>query len=132
MRPKFKIALFKGKTLRDGSHPIMVHLHFNSRVKRYSTGLSCRPDQWHVETQRLFSNYPHYDKKNSVLNAIELKIDTILDEYIRFDKPFSLQPFEVIIIDECRPGKLHTMTFGNTDEGIGTNIRVEVKVKRKK
>ena len=47
-----KLILFKGKTHRDGTHPIMLQYYINGRTKRKSIG-HCLPENWDHKNQRL-------------------------------------------------------------------------------
>lgn len=45
-KPKITLTLFKPKTLKDGSHPVMVRVNFLGERKYFSTGNSAKPEEW--------------------------------------------------------------------------------------
>ena len=98
-RPSLKLILFRHKTLSTGLHPVVVQLIHQGRVKRYSSGYSCRftrdakKAEWDAHAQRFTSRFEGYKSKNAVLTKLLSNIGDILDEMQRSDEPFTFEKF---------------------------------------
>lgn len=88
-----KILLYKSKTLKSGSHPIVLRVIHNRLPKYYTLG-SCKTDYWDYERNRPNSKHPHKKKLNHFLNKREIRADEILLDFEFEDKPFSFEDFE--------------------------------------
>ena len=50
---KAKIVLFKSKTLKDGSHPIMLRITHLKKIKYVYLNFAVKPEEWLEETQTI-------------------------------------------------------------------------------
>ena len=91
MKVKIKTILFKGKTLSDGSHPIVIRMNHFKRRKHISTGVSCFEEEWDVEYEVIKS--PRFKKENEKIKEARDKVDGIM-LYIKMNGiPFSFEAF---------------------------------------
>jgi len=70
-----KVVYYKQKTLADGSHPFMVRITKDRKLKYLSTGLSLHPNYWNSDRKEIRRNYPEpgRDKLLKQLAAWEAK-----------------------------------------------------------
>lgn len=61
-----KLYLKSGKTLADGTNPIMLKVSFKGTKER-ATGFSTLPKQWDERTEQLKKGYPNYVAVNAIL-----------------------------------------------------------------
>lgn len=60
---KLKAVLFKSKTYKDGSHPIMIRVTQNRKVIYKSVGYSAQPNAWDEDAQRVYEKKPQVTKR---------------------------------------------------------------------
>ncbi len=53
-----KVVYYKQKTLADGSHPFMVRITKDRKLKYLSTGLSLHPKYWNPDKKEVRRSYP--------------------------------------------------------------------------
>ena len=53
------VILFKGKTLANGEHPIMLRVSKNGKRKHLSLGISCDVKYWDIKKQCPKRNHPN-------------------------------------------------------------------------
>lgn len=87
-----KIILFKHKTLKDGSHPVILQVIHNKQRKIVSLGYSATEKQWNSKNNVPNSKHPHVDKLKALIrkkkNEAEKKIielDTLGEPYLAED-----------------------------------------------
>lgn len=97
-------VLYKGKTLSDGTHPVMLRMYIGKEL-RVSLGYSATPDQWNYKTGRFSKKMPNYEAKNEVLRQKETLADKIMQEMALSGKPFSFETFK-----DAFSGKKKSMT----------------------
>ena len=51
--PTISAILYTSKTLANGEHPIMLRICYNGKRKYKSMGISCRPQEWSDDKQRV-------------------------------------------------------------------------------
>jgi len=61
--PKIKAVLYKSKTYKDGSHPIMIRITQNRKVIYKAVGHSVVPDAWDEENHCVYEKKPQITKK---------------------------------------------------------------------
>lgn len=71
-------VLWTSKTLKDGTHPIMLCIRFNGQ-SLISTTISCKPKDWDSKNQCLKRSFPNASALNAMLadmlnRAIKIKI----------------------------------------------------------
>lgn len=74
-RATVKVVYYTQKTLADGSHPFMVRITKNRKLKYIATGLSLLPKYWNPDKKEVRKSYPEpgRDKLLKQLTAWELK-----------------------------------------------------------
>ncbi len=83
-----KITLYKSKKYSDGTHPVMLQIAHNRRVKRISIGVNSTPKQWNEQKNRVRSTYTNHETVNARISAELAKADKVriklLDSKIDF------------------------------------------------
>ena len=94
---KSELILYKWKTLKDETNPIMLRISKKNERKMLSTGLSCTPKQWNdeyglfVRDKRLVKDY---EALNTVLTNTKTKADKIIKEFDRLEIDWTMKQFE--------------------------------------
>ena len=65
--PTISVVLYTSKTLANGEHPIMLRVCYNGKRKYKSMGISCKPQEWSDDKQRVKG------KRANSLNSIITK-----------------------------------------------------------
>lgn len=73
-----KILLYKQKTYKDGTHPVMLQVMENRKAKRISLGHSCKPTEWDSAKSRFKKSFPNSEIKNAELSAVQQRADLVL------------------------------------------------------
>jgi len=88
-----KTVLYKGKTLKDGTHPVRLRLYFGK--ERYlSLGYSCKVNEWNAKTGRFHKRVPNAEQKNAFLRQQEARAEKIIQDIVLSGKPFSFEKFK--------------------------------------
>ncbi|WP_324675536.1 site-specific integrase [Hymenobacter sp. GOD-10R] len=66
-----KVVYYKQKTLADGSHPFMVRITKNRKLKYLATGLSLHPKYWNAEKKEIRRSYPEKAREKLLLDLKE-------------------------------------------------------------
>lgn len=61
-----KVIYYTHKTLADGSHPFLVRITKDRKVKYISTGLSLAPAYWNEKKNEVRRNYPEPDRSKLI------------------------------------------------------------------
>jgi len=95
--PRYKIILFKSKTLSNGEHPVMLRITYQRIRKYYSLNLHCTPEKWNSELG-LF-------KRNKEGNVKLNRFDGRADKAFRNieDEEFSFASFEELFFKSSKP-----------------------------
>lgn len=88
-----KIILYKQKTLKNGTHPVMLYI-YEEKPYRLSLGYSALPKDFDVKKGRFRKNYPNAKSKNLILSKQELKAKEIIDNFIREGERFCYDTFK--------------------------------------
>ncbi|MBK6700367.1 MAG: site-specific integrase [Saprospiraceae bacterium] len=104
----YKILQYKHKTLKDGTHPIILQIVSNEKPKRYSIVKSCFQDQWNVEKGGYNSKMPNYKVLNMLLTNVRSKVELILSDMAKIDKPFTFEAFDKYYKGINKPIGLYT------------------------
>ncbi len=86
--------LYKHKTLKDKTHPIMLQLVHMEKAKRYTIAKSCKTEQWNNSKGMYNSKMPNYQALNVSINKIRNKTDKILTTIENSGKPFTFDTFD--------------------------------------
>ncbi len=83
LTPESKIILYKGKTLKDGSHPIMLQVKVAARdYRRIGLKMSAFQDDWNTTDSR-FRDTIKYETENRDLFDHETKANEIMHKMIQ-------------------------------------------------
>jgi len=85
---KIRLYLKTGKTLSDGSSPIMLMCSFNGR-KEVSTGYSCIQKYWDERGQCVKKGYPNWLMINSMIKKMKDDAIAIRDDYERLGESYT-------------------------------------------
>ncbi|MCH6565604.1 MAG: phage integrase SAM-like domain-containing protein, partial [Proteobacteria bacterium] len=97
--PRYKIILFKSKTLSNGDHPIMLRVTYQRIRKYYSLKLYSSPEKWN-EGLGLFNR----NKEGKVkLSHFERRADKTLRTMGDNDQEFSFAKFEELFFKSSKP-----------------------------
>lgn len=91
--PSAKIKLFKGKTLSNGCHPIILQVIDGKKVRKLSLGLEAKPEEWVEDLSRYSKRHHGFRKQNQILEHFERKAEKIQQDLILEGKPFSHELF---------------------------------------
>ena len=87
---RIRLYLKEGKTLADGSHPIMLMCSFNGR-KEVSTGYSCIPKYWSKKDECVKKGYPNWVMINHSINQLKNEAIERRNEYERLGEVYTPQ-----------------------------------------
>jgi integrase/recombinase XerD len=99
LRASAKCILFKSKTLKDGTHPVMLRITFKGERKYYTTTFNLTASHY----DGLFSKSRLSKNDSNLLteiNAIEIRAQTTINRLIEDKKTFSFTQFEKLIFVE--------------------------------
>lgn len=89
----FKIVLFKSKTLKDGTHPVLLRVTKNRKHKHISLGYKCTAKQWDAKRNVFKKNMPNHVKKNRMLSKYDSMAHDTLDALNEKGVDFTLNQF---------------------------------------
>ena len=96
---RIRLYLKEGKTLADGSNPIMLMCSFNGR-KEVSTGYSCTPKYWDKKSECVKKGYPNWVMINHSINQLKNEAIERRNEYERLGEIYTpemvLKPKKVL------------------------------------
>lgn len=87
---RIRLYLKEGKTLADGSNPIMLMCSFNGR-KEVSTGYSCTPKYWDKKSECVKKGYPNWVMINHAINQLKNEAIERRNEYERLGEVYTPQ-----------------------------------------
>ena len=87
---RIRLYLKEGKTLADGSHPIMLMCSFNGR-KEVSTGYSCDVRHWDKKSEMVKKGYPNFVMVNAQLKSLKDAAIAKRDSYIASGEVYTPQ-----------------------------------------
>jgi integrase len=90
VKAKFKTD----KTLKDGTHPIVIQVIHNRRRKVFYLGFSATKSQWDEDKNTIKSNHPDSALIKSRIKNATLILKTILVEFENKHQQFSLEDVE--------------------------------------
>lgn len=101
-----KTILYKQKTLKDGTHPVMLYI-YEDKPYRLSLGYSAFPNKFDTTKGRFRKSHPNAKAKNLNIRKHELRASEIIEEFIRQGERFDYQKFKKLFKGE----KDDTRTF---------------------
>ena len=87
---RIRLYLKEGKTLADGSNPIMLMCSFNGR-KEISTGYSCLPKYWDKKSECVKKGYSNWVMINHAINQLKNEAIERRNEYERLGEVYTPQ-----------------------------------------
>ena len=87
---RIRLYLKEGKTLADGSNPIMLMCSFNGR-KEVSTGYSCIPKYWDKKSECVKKGYSNWVMINHAINQLKNEAIERRNEYERLGEVYTPQ-----------------------------------------
>lgn len=87
---RIRLYLKEGKTLADGSNPIMLMCSFNGR-KEISTGYSCVPKYWSKKSECVKKGFPNYVIINHEIQKMKNEAIERRNEYERLGEVYTPQ-----------------------------------------
>lgn len=69
------VVLFKGKTLANGEHPIVLRISKNGKRKHLSLGISSPAEYWDTKLQKPKRNHPNYALIKDIISKKEKEYD---------------------------------------------------------
>lgn len=97
---RIRLYLKVGKTLSDGSHPIMLMCSFNNLRKEVSTGYSCVERYWDKKSEMVKRGYPNFVMINAHLKSMKDEAIAKRDRYIALNEVYT--PQMVLAKEEVR------------------------------
>ena len=87
---RIRLYLKEGKTLADGTNPIMLMCSFNGR-KEISTHYSCTPKYWDKKSECVKKGYPNWVMINHAINQLKNEAIERRNEYERLKEVYTPQ-----------------------------------------
>lgn len=93
---KAKIILFNSpsKQKKDGTFPISLVITHERKRKYFSLDRHCVPEQWNDEAGKFRRNFPEHNKQNDILEIKLREAKDIINDFERFDVPFTFDAFK--------------------------------------
>lgn len=118
-----KVILYKHKTLKDGSHPVLIQVIYHRKIKRISTHLSSLPDNWDDETSSFKTTHPEYKSDSNLLDSIKSRIHKAMNYFDLHDLPFTYERFRGRYGKQYKPKSIIEM-FDETVERFRLEGRI--------
>jgi integrase/recombinase XerD len=117
------LILFKGKTLANGTHPVMLQCYVNGRAKR-KTLASCLPDEWDPKNKRLKSKARNSSTINLFLSEQFTEAERLMFEVQmgNIDKAQVLNPQKELTVADAFDLEMKRYKSGNM---VSTYRRIE-------
>lgn len=74
--------LFKGKTLSDGSHPVLIRIYHNGVIRRISTSVYIKDKHWNSIRGCISCRDKDYKIKNEMIDTLYRRISGSIQEFI--------------------------------------------------
>lgn len=87
---RIRLFLKEGKTLSDGTNPIMIMVAFNGKCTR-STGYSCTPRFWDKKSECVRKGFPNYAVINYEIQRMKNECIARRAEYERLQQPYTAE-----------------------------------------
>ena len=89
-----KIILFESKTLSDNTHPVMLRITKNRKIKYFNLGFKCHLKEWDKKNSLFRKSHVNFKKRNLILSAHTKRAFEIIDSFSEMNKDFTLKQFE--------------------------------------
>ncbi len=94
-----KAILYKQKTLKNGTHPIMLYI-YEDKPYRLSLGYSCHKKDWDERNSKFRSGFDNAKAKNLNIRKAVLHANEITDEFVRKGERFDYDKFKKLFRGE--------------------------------
>ena len=105
-----KAIIYPQKTLKDGTHPIMLYI-YESKPYRLSLGYSCRKKDWDGKNGKFRNGFENAKVKNLNIRKAVLRANEITDEFVRNGERFDYEKFKKLFKGEKQENKLFYQFF---------------------
>jgi site-specific recombinase XerD len=109
---KVSACLFKSKTLKDNSHPVLIRFSQLKLKKYISTGLSSTVDEWDFDLNRYKLNKPEkkklHLKNNLLIDKIIFEAQSLIVDNFDFQKVYSIESIIEKLIKKNKPVSVFT------------------------
>ncbi|AHW62147.1 Site-specific recombinase XerD [Draconibacterium orientale] len=85
-----KVILYTHKTLKDGSHPILIQVLKDRKRKTISLGHSATKKQWNTNQQLPNSKHPNQSLLTARIKRVKTSVNDIILKLENKEKPFSV------------------------------------------
>ena len=109
MNTTVKVVCYKHKTLSDGTHPLMVQVTRDRKVKRNSLGIYVRPEHWDFGKDCPKKNCPDKDLIEVCIAKTEAKYKHQLLEFKATEKEFTAETLFETVENKKKPVTVRTM-----------------------
>lgn len=99
--------LYKHKTLKDETHPVLLQIVHNEKPKRYTIAKPCMLNQWDKDRSCYNLKMPNFRNLNMLLTKEKSKVDKIVTELAKSDKPFTFEVFDRLYKGTTKPKNLY-------------------------
>jgi hypothetical protein len=89
MNATVNIVCFRGKTLKNGEHPLMIRVSKNRKAKYKSLGFSVHPDHWDFQKSRPKPNCPNKELILKIILEKEAEFQTEILELASMKKEYT-------------------------------------------
>ena len=80
--PNVKVLLYKSKTYKNGTHPVMLRITHNRKAKYLSLNMLCVEAEWDFNRCRFTRKFRDHQQKNRMLHFFEEKAYRILYDFL--------------------------------------------------
>ena len=95
MSVTIRIKLYTSKTLKDGTHPVLLIVTKNRQRKKISLGINCKLEDWDSNHSLVSPSRRDAKNVNDMIYRAKIKAQGILFHFEDIHKDFSLNEFEV-------------------------------------
>lgn len=108
-----KVVLYKSKTYKDGTHPVMLQIIHNRKVKKTSLGLKLFEEEWDYDNNLPKKSYVNYKSAKSM---IRIKIAEAEKKYL--DLESEKENYSINELSEKIKGTGNKVTFNTLAQQI--------------
>lgn len=95
-----KVFLFTHKTLKDGSHPVVLQVIKDCKRKLVSLGYSAKPTQWNELSNTPNSKHPKSDELKKIIKKKKMAVEKRIMELDEALEPFGIDDIVEVILGD--------------------------------
>ncbi len=99
LTPTLSIVLFKGKTLADDRHPIMMQV-YDGETRRFALGMRAFQDEWNEDAQDFVADKELSKNLRSIKVKAQRIFDRMIDQMIEENRDFSFAAFKQKVLNK--------------------------------